>query len=242
MRLSFAPKYAALLVGATLILAGFAASASADTRQITVNGRGEVSVDPDMATVIIGVQIEAEDAADALDGASAATAAILATLDVEGIAPEDVRSGAIRLNPRYSQSVLSSGNQISGYQAVNSVQVQVNDLDRLGGLLAAVVGDGANRLDGVNFGLQDPQDAMDEARRRAVAEAARLAALYAGAAGVNLGELITLSDAGGGGYSPMRTQPAVLEMAAASPQFDVPVAPGKIDINASVVMVYAIAQ
>ena len=230
------------LLTVTLAVAALSAPVAAQERTITVTGRGEISVEPDMATVIIGVQTEAEVAATALDEASAATAAILATLDVEGVLAEDIRSGAIRLNPRYSQSVLSSGTQITGYQAVNSVEVRVDDLDRLGGLLAAVVGDGANRLDGVHFGLQDPTEATDEARRRAVAEGARLADLYAQAAGVSVGALQFINESGGSGYRPMVAETRQMELAASSPQYDVPVSPGKIDLNASVVLVYTIAD
>jgi uncharacterized protein YggE len=236
-------SYIALsLLSATLAVAALSAPVAAQERLITVTGRGEISVEPDMATVIIGVQTEAEVAAQALDEASAATAAILATLDGEGVLAEDIRSGAIRLNPRYSQSVLSSGTQITGYQAVNSVEVRVNDLDRLGGLLAAVVGDGANRLDGVRFGLQDPAEATDEARRRAVVEGARLADLYAQAAGVSVGALQMINESGSVAYRPMEAETRQMELAASSPQYDVPVSPGKIILNAAVVMVYAIAD
>lgn len=230
------------LVSATLVMAALTAPASAQERTIAVTGRGEISVEPDMATVIIGVQTESEVAAHALDQASAATAAILATLDEEGVAAQDIRSGAIRLNPQYSQSMLSSGSQINGYRAVNSVEVTVNDLDQLGGLLAAVVGDGANRLDGVQFGLQDPSEAMDEARRRAVAEGARLADLYATAAGVSTGDLIELREAGSGGYQPLTAEPRQMELAASSPRYDVPIAAGQIELTASVNMIYAIAN
>lgn len=230
------------LLVTTLGLAGLSARADEASRTISVTGTGEVSVEPDMATIVVGIQAEAEVAADALDQASAATAAILATLDGEGIDPTDIRSGAVRLSPRYSSSVLSSGTNIVGFQAVNTVEVIVNDLDRLGGLLAAVVGDGANRLDGVRFGLQDPTAATDEARRLAVAEGARLAALYADAAGVSVGDLLTLSEHGSGGYRMVMAEPVVMEMAASSPQYDVPVAPGKIDLNASISMVYAIGE
>ena len=239
------PILSLTLVLATLIGAALAAPASAQDagRTLTVSGTGEVSAQPDMATITVGVQAEAETAAEALDTASAATAAILATLDTQGVAADDIRSGAIRLNPRYSQSVLSSGNQITGYQAINSVEVTVNDLDRLGGLLAAVVGDGANRLDGVRFGLQDPTAVRDEARRRAVVEGARLADLYSDAANVVLGDLMTLSDGGSSGRPVMEMTPVVaMEMAQSSPRFDVPTAPGKIVLRASVTMIYAISQ
>lgn len=235
MRSSFIPLIA--------VLALFGAQpAFAEDRFITVSGLGEVSIAPDMATVRIGVQTDADVAAEALDQASAATAAVLARLDVQGIDPADIQSGSIRLNPRYSSSVLGSGRSISGYQAVNSIEVAVRDLDDLGGLLAAVVGDGANRLDGVSFGLQDPAEAMDEARRRAVAESLRLAELYASAANVSVGDVVSISEAGSGGYSPMRAEPVMLEMAASSPQYDVPISAGMIDLSASVTMVFAIAE
>lgn len=236
------PIFALGILSATLAFTAMSVPANAQERSITVTGQGEISVEPDMATVMIGVQSEADVAADALDATSAATAAILATLDIEGIAPEDIRSGAIRLNPRYNQSVLSSGTQITGYQAINSVEVKVNDLDRLGGLLAAVVGDGANRLDGVRFGLQDPSEATDEARRRAVAEGARLAQLYAQAAGVDVGDLMMLNEGGSGGYRMLDMAPAVVMEMSSSPQYDVPVAAGMIEMSASIVMVYAIAD
>lgn len=230
-----------LILGLALMGAVPAAQAQTAERGITVNATGEVSVPPDMATVRIAVQADAELAADALDEASVATAAILAQLFDVGIAAEDVRSGAIRLSPVYSQSALSSGNRITGYRAFNSVSVDVRELDRLGGLLAVVVGEGANRLDGVEFGLQDPRAATDEARRRAVAEGARLADLYAGAAGVEVGDLMSLSDVGGGGYRPIIAEARQMDLAASSPQFDVPTAPGTIDLMVNLVMLYAIA-
>lgn len=126
---------------------------------------------------------------------------------------------------------------------MNSIEVEVTDLDQLGGLLAGLFGEGANRLDRVNFGLQDPTAATDEARRRAIAEGARLAALYADAAGVSIGDLMSLSESGGGGYRALEAEPVMMEaMATSAPQYDVPVAPGKIIINASISMVFAITD
>lgn len=227
---------------ALMLASPVAMAAETAPRTITVTGEGKISIAPDMATIVIGVQAEAEVAAEALDTASAATAAILATLDGEDIDRSDVQSGAIRLTPRYSSSVLSSGQQIVGYRAVNSVEVRVLDLDRLGGLLAAVVGDGANRLDGVRFGLQDPSVATNDARVLAVQDGIARADLYAGAAGVSVGALVSLSELGSGGYRPVMAEPVVMEMAASSPQFDVPVEAGQIDLSAQVMMVFEIAS
>ncbi len=212
-------------------------------RTISVSGLGEVSLPPDMASITLGIQSDAESSALALDEASAATQAILDRLNLESIDPSDIRSGAIRLQPRYSSSVLSSGQQITGYRAVNTVQVDVMNLDELGGLLSVLVADGANRLDRVSFGLQDPSAAMDDARRLAVADAMRRADLYAQAAGVPLGDVLSLSEQGAGGYRALMAEPGIMaEMAQSAPSLDVPIAPGEIDLTASLTMVFAIGD
>lgn len=240
MRRSFIHTFGAV----ALICGALAAPAFAQDmqRSITVSGTGEVSVAPDMAHVQIGVQADAVVAAEALDQASAATAAVLAQLDTQGIDPLDIQTGSLQLIPRYASSVLGTQQNITGYQAVNSIEVAVRDLDDLGGLLAAVVGEGANRLDGVSFGLTNPDAALDEARKNAVAEAIRLAGLYAEAAGVVVGEVKMISEAGSSGYRMMRAEPMMMDMAASSPAFDVPVSAGLIELRADVTMVFAIAE
>lgn len=185
--------YALALMAVTLGLAGLAGPAAAQDRMIKVSARGEVSVASEMATVVVAIQSNSENAADAMGEASAVTAAMLATLENENIPTADIQTGVIRLSPEYSQSVLSSGNQIVGYRAVNSIQVRVTNLDRLGSLLAGVVGDGANRLDRIDFGFINPTEAMDVARERAVAKTIRQAGVYADAAGVTVGDVMQLS-------------------------------------------------
>jgi len=235
-----------IIMTLTLVLAGLTARAettsAALARTIAVSGSGDVSLPPDMTQISLGVQTDAEVAADALDAASAAVLAILARLDVEGVDPADIQTGALRLHPRYSSSALGSGQRIVGYRVVNSVNVQVNDLNRLGPLISALVGDGANRLDRVTFGLQDPSAAIDEARRLAVADAGRRAALYAQAAGVRVGEVLSISEQGGANYRAMIAEPVMLEAMASAPSFDVPVAAGEIDLSATINMIFTIAD
>lgn len=227
----------------TLVMAGVSARAQDTARTIGVTGVGAVSRAPDMATINVGIQSENNDAAFALDTTSRAVQAILTRLDAEGFDLADIRTGAIRLQPRYSNTVLSSGQQIIGYRAVNTVQVDVLELDQLGRLLSTLVADGANRLDRVSFGLQNPGAAIDEARQLAVADAMRRATLYAQAAGVTVGEVVSISEQGGHGYRAFDGEHVVMaEMARSVPSIDVPVAPGEIDLTASINMVFAIAQ
>lgn len=212
------------------------AQGAAETlRTLTVSGSGQVQVVPDMAMVRIGVSHRAPEAGAALQQTSDAVAAMLARLQGLGIAERDIQTAGLALHPVWRSQPDTQGQPVpDGFEASNMVSLRLRDLSSLGAVLDALVADGANRLDGVSFGLQEPEAAMDEARRLAVAEAQRKAALYAGAAGVTLGPLIRLTEAGGG-----MPRPVMMEMAAMRADA-VPVAPGEMEIGASVEMVFGL--
>ena len=77
------------------------------------------------------------------------------------------------------------------FQANNTVTVRVREIARLGEMIDALAGAGANRLYGIGFEVSEPRAALDAARREAVADARAKAELYAEAAGVTLGPVMT---------------------------------------------------
>ncbi|MEC7667465.1 MAG: SIMPL domain-containing protein, partial [Pseudomonadota bacterium] len=173
----------------------------------------------------------------ALDQTSAVGADILVKLEEFDIEARDVQTSDLSLNPIYTRN--NTGNEaplIVGFEASNRVTVRVRDLDRLGAVLGAVTGEGANQMYGLNFGFEDTDAMMDDARRKAVADARAKAELYAEAAGVTLGRVISLSEQGG--FRPVPMPVAEMRMAADS----VPIAAGESALSASVSMVFEIVQ
>ena len=83
-----------------------------------------------------------------------------------------------------------------------------NDLARLVPAIDAVVGAGANQVNGVSFGLKDPSGAENQARMTAVQALQAKAALYAQATGHRVGRLVSLSEDGGYTPSPPPMPPA----------------------------------
>lgn len=216
--------------------AGLAQSAQPES-QITVSGEGSVFAVPDMALITMGATAEAETAKAAMDQTSDITAAILEQLAGFDIAPRDMQTSDLSLQPVWSNRSESNGRpRIDGYQASNRVTVRIRNLANLGPVLDAVLTDGANRLNGLQFTVSDPDPLMNEARRKAVADARAKAELLAEAAGVELGRLISLGEQGN--YAP---RPEMMSMARAS-DGGVPVAEGETEIRAGVSMVYAIAN
>ncbi|WP_353344266.1 SIMPL domain-containing protein [Aquicoccus sp. SU-CL01552] len=207
-------------------------------RRITVAGEGRIEAAPDMATITLGVTHEAKEARDAMQATSEAVAKVLERLAAMGIAPRDLQTRQLSLNPLWSDSSVSDRDRrrITGFVASNTVIVRVRDLAALGGVLDAVIEDGANDFNGLRFGLQDPAPLMDEARQRAVSDAMDRAKLLAGAAGVTLGPVLSIDEHGGGSVAPMA------EMAMRMSAAGAPVAAGELTITANVAMVFAIAE
>jgi uncharacterized protein YggE len=223
-----------VVLAAGLALAGAAAAQEAPPRQITVMGSSQADVAPDRATITAGVETQAETAAGALAANSEAMAEVMQALEAAKVERRDIQTSQLNLNPVYEQFREGSEGppRVVAYQASNMVTVRVRDLAGLGGLIDALAEAGANRLYGIGFEVEDPRASMDAARREAVADARAKAELYAEAAGVTLGEVVTIREnVGMGGPEPLRAK-AAMEAA--------PVAEGTVTLTADVEVVFAI--
>ena len=224
---------------ATAIVLALPAAAETAPATIAVTGEGKVDMAPDMAMLSLGVMTQADTAAAALKANSDGLSGALDRLKAAGIEGRDIQTSGLSLHPNVDYSSTGREPQVRGYTASNMLTVRLRDLSVLGQTLDAVVTEGANTLNGLSFGLQNPDEATDEARRRAVADATHKAALYAEAAGVTLGRIVTISEQGNyGGPQPMMMAEARLAKDAGS----VPVASGEISIGATISVVYEIAQ
>ena len=224
---------------ATAIVLALPAAAETAPATIAVTGEGKVEMAPDMAMLSLGVMTQADTAAAALKANSDGLSGALDRLKAAGIEGRDIQTSGLSLHPNIDYSSTGREPQVRGYTASNMLTVRLRDLSVLGQTLDAVVTEGANTLNGLSFGLQNPDEATDEARRRAVADATHKAALYAEAAGVTLGRIVTISEQGNyGGPQPMMMAEARLAKDAGS----VPVASGEISIGATISVVYEIAQ
>jgi uncharacterized protein len=203
---------------------------------LTTSGRGQVAVAPDMVTVTVGVESEAETAEAALKANNAAMQAVVALLDSSGVAARDMQTSQFSISPVWDNSKASLGLPLSvrGFVASNLLSVKVRRIDGLGAVLDALVSSGANRIQGVRFGVADPTPHLDQARRLAVAEAIRKARLYADAAGVTLGALLAIDDTGGARVAaPFALEARVMASA-------VPIAEGELLISAEVTLRFAL--
>ena len=220
----------ATIWGATLIV--LTSVAHGAERTIEVVGVGSVPSVPDEARIQIGVVSEAPTSSVALRDNSEAMSKLLALLKQRGIADKDVQTQNFTVSPRYQHGP-NRQTQLVGYQVHNQVRVRVRELSGLGALLDAVVQHGANRVHGIQFTVGDADKLLDEARRLAIADAQRRAQLYADSAKLALGSVLRIEELGA-----ERPVPRAMAMAAARADEAVPVAPGEVETEVRVRVVF----
>ena len=198
---------------------------------VTVSGAGTVAAAPDLAEITIGVVTQALTGAQALAANSQAMERLLQALGGLGIAARDIQTTNISVSPLRRPD--GQPPEITGYEVSNQVRVKVRDLARLGRVLDQQVGQGANLVYGIRFGLQEPAPRLDEARKLAMADARRRAELYATTAGLKLGRVVAVQEAGAASPRP-EMAPRVMMSAA------VPVVPGEQEIQASVIVTFTL--
>ncbi len=189
---------AALFAAATLLEAGSAMAAEGQKsaeRHVSVTATGSVTAEPDMAYVSIGVLIDADTAKDGLARNSIVMAKLIDGFKALGIAPGDIQTTAVNVQPRYVQGKDGQPPTSSGYRVANQVRLTVREIKRLGEILDAAVTLGANQVNGVTFDVSNAETLKDEARKQAMVNAKRRAELYATAAGAQLGDVLSVSDA-----------------------------------------------
>ena len=162
-------------------------------RTITVPGQGKIVVEPDIASVRLGVNVIAATAGAARESAAKTMDKVLSALDEADIARRDVRTSMLSLSPTLDYSS-DNGPRVTGYQALNSLSVTVRDLAAVGKVIDAALAAGASTLDSLEFTLEDGRAAAAEARSAAVADAFARASTIAAAAGARVGRVIAVSE------------------------------------------------
>jgi uncharacterized protein len=241
-----------LLIGGLMILPGrVQPQASAQqpvdqqpmVRSVTVNGSGSAIVQPDMANVTVGVQTQAQTASQALNQNNQQMQSVMQALQAGGIASTDIQTFTIQLYPRYDNQFprppdspttdQDDQNAVTGYTAINTVQITVRNLENLGVVLDQIVEAGGNRIEHIRFDVANQAQALEQARIAAFENATQKAEQLAGLADAELGQVLTINESS---FFPMAFREAAADMAQAGSA--VPISPGTQTINIDVVVTW----
>lgn len=186
-----------------------AAEEASDKKTISVQGSGEIIVEPDVAYLNLGVLSKAKTAEEAQSANAAAFEKINQVLAKDfKLTDKDIKTVGFNVHPEYSYHE-EKERTITGYAATHSIQVTYRDLERIGELLDAVSKAGANQVNGVNFAVEDTSSIELEAMKKAMKNAREKAEVLAAAEGQTVKEVIQITNnsytsgpiySNGGGY------------------------------------------
>lgn len=208
---------------------------------ITVSGDGRAFVIPDIARLTVGIQTGRQPSAEvAMEELKTGMDAIIAAVREQGVEEKDIRTQSFWLNPAYDWN---EGRQIPrGFEASQSLEIKVRDLDKVSDVLGAATAAGANQSGGVSFTVDDPDVTRAEARAEAIAEAKDKAAELADQLGVSLGEIVNFNEGYNGGQPPIMFERAAYGMGGGTDadEQSVPLPAGEQEINVTVSITYEI--
>lgn len=188
-----------------LVLATLPSAAGAEQSTITqtiagtrldINATGEVTRVPDIAVISAGVVTRSAAATGALQDSASRMQRVLSALKRAGIEDRDIQTSNVSLNPEYRYQD-NQAPQLVGYTASNNVTIRFREIRNSGKILDALVGEGANQINGPMLTVDKPEAALDEARAKAIAIGRARADLYARSLGLRVVRVVSVNESGG---------------------------------------------
>ncbi len=227
------------VVATAVLLGGCAAQSAAATSDgsdgkgtITGTATGKVEGVPDTLTITLGVSSRANTAVAALAQSSDRAAKVIAALKASGIAPEDLQTTELSLNPSYNRQ-----GQIENYVVSNMVTAKTHDVLNAGEVVDAAAAQAGNdiRVQGVVLSIEDTGKLVAKARANAVERARTHAGQLAKAADVELGGVEKITERRAGTPYSMPSYAAD-----AGSMKSEPIEPGTQELSVDVTVVFAI--
>ncbi len=217
-----------LLAGAPAAVAQPAPAAAVAGTRLDIVATGEVTRVPDIVRIGAGVVTQAPSAVEAIRQNAARMERVRAALARAGVAPRDIQTSNISLQPDYVYAE-NQPPRLTGYRASNEVAVRFRDIAQSGRILDALVAEGANQINGPSLGIDRPEAALDEARVAALANARARAELYARAMNMRVRRVLLVSESGATLPPPM----PMLRMQAGRAEADTNIEPGEQTLSVS---------
>ena len=162
---------------------------------ITVQATGTADVVPDAVRLSLSVSVMADTSETALSRVAISADAVRAALLKAGIDDADIATQTLAVNPEYTFTD-AEGQKLIGYRATQVFDVLVRDAENAGAVVDAVVraGGDAVAVNSTTPVLDDATDGATAARQDAVEKARAKAEEYAKLLGVELGDLVFLTE------------------------------------------------
>ncbi|MBI2833156.1 MAG: SIMPL domain-containing protein [Acidobacteria bacterium] len=213
-------------------LAGVAAAEEITQPVIVTTGEAIVHVPPDRAHVNITAQSRARSPREAQQRNAEAMAAVQRKLKDARIPPDAIRTLTYDLQPEFDYQ---NGRQtLRDYLATNTIEVRVDEIERVGDVIDLSIGSGATSVSGIRFDLKNRDAVERDALRQAVADARARADAAAAGAGQTVQRVLRIEEQRLEHRPPPR--PMMMAARADVAAVETPIAAGELEVRAQVTL------
>ena len=233
------------LILATSFVALFASQATAQVPNppivsplqpsVVTHGQAVVTARPDRAFVTIAAESRSRQSREAQKLNATAMTAVLRKLEDEDVPKDAIRTIGYELRPEFDYA---NGRQtFRTYVARNTVEVRLDDIDRVGVVIDAAGAGGATTITGIRFDLRNRASLERDALKQAVADARGRAEAAAAGAGASIDRIIRIEES----LAPEFPRP-MMSMAGQAMErgAPTPVEPSTIEVHARVTLTASI--
>jgi uncharacterized protein YggE len=176
------------------LAAGLCAQTPMRIASITAVGDASVSVTPDMALVDVGVSTQAATAQDATQQNATQASAVITALQTLLGSNASIKTISYSVSPVYNNPPPGQSAMIIGYMVTNIVEATLTDLTQVGKVIDTAIQSGANRVQGISFGLQDRTAPVAQALKLAASRARSQADAIASGLNLHTGSVLRASE------------------------------------------------
>ncbi len=168
---------------------------------ISVSGKGEVYVKPDIATVSFSIVEENLDVSKASNELNVKIADIVKNLKSNGVDEKDIKTTEYSVYPRYDYLRAdiynySSKQVLVAYVVTQGIQVKIKDLSKVGKILSDLTALKVTNMSGLTFSSDNYDELVKQAREDAIKQAKDEAKKLSKDLGVRLGDIVSYYDSG----------------------------------------------
>lgn len=218
---------------AAFLFLSFAATCSAQTAPlhsiVSATGQASVYVAPDQVKVDATVITQGNSAQEAASTNATAVAAVVAALTKLLGQGANIKTIDYSVGPVYKYPANGGLPTIAGYTASLTVETTLGDITMIGAAIDTSIQAGATSIGALQFSLNNPDPAHQQALVLATKQASDHANAMAGALAHTVGGIISLQEG-----SPVSIQPIVVGVG--TPTASTTVSPSLIQVQATVVL------
>ena len=207
---------------------------------ISVSGKGEVYAKPDLALASFSVITEKKTVAEAMAANAQKMNAVISSIKKHGVKDKDIKTTSFNIYPRYEwhkagQPYPEGKRVLVGYQARQSLEVKIRDMQGIGAIIQAATDAGANQVGNLRFVVDKQDELKKQARQEAIKKAKAKAKELASQLGVKLVRIVSFNENSTiPRYYPLMKAASSAPGAGATPAPQIETGENKIEVNVTI--------